>query len=162
MTTISLVSFKVDIKRAASQAVRAGLDTFAASVAAEVPAKKVETRKSVRVKQSTGATTGIAGVIFRRPYKDHGPGSAQSGVGISNRNIHWLLYGTDHRYTRAGKYRGKMPGLRDKPTAKATTDTARVIVQRAWGEHKDRVIAAVETEMAAGLSRIKTTHTTLG
>ena len=30
------------------------------------------------------------------------------GVGLSHRNIHWFVLGTKDRYTRDGKYRGKM------------------------------------------------------
>ncbi len=74
------------------------------------PAVAVEARKTIGVQlrsRSKHITTAKVGYALRKGTSKHAEGAP--GVGLSWRNIHWPVLGTDERVTKSGAGRGRMP-----------------------------------------------------
>jgi len=98
-------------QRAITAGVNAGMTPIVKAIRAAINATsasselKREARKTVgkRFKKARGRTREAkAGFAVGKKKKQH-------GVGISSRNIHWPVLGTDERATKAGGSTGQMP-----------------------------------------------------
>ena len=90
------------------KALNAAISASGASRAAKRKARATVRHRVLRARGLRGNWAGKAGFgVGKSPIKP----ATTRGVGISYRNIHWLVLGTQDRYTKKGKYTGRVPPL---------------------------------------------------
>lgn len=115
-------------KNVAFAGIRAGMRVIVKGIKSEIPPHMKEAKKAIgsRFKRNTGKKDGVVqakvgaavgkkksvqAAAAKKAKATHGKGK-KPGVGITSRNIHWLLLGTGDRTQKTtGRRTGIMPGM---------------------------------------------------
>ncbi len=156
------------------KAVTAGVKIMAKAIKKEIPSNQKSARKAIGYSFKRPGSGRYKNIIFAKAGAGAGMKkekrrkieaqrrfnrkSKKKGVGIGVSNVHWLLAGTDKRYT--GTKRGgahKAGNKRRVDTGKKKKYTGRVkrsgIVQRAERTAKSAVAAVIKGQVMVGIDR---------
>lgn len=156
------------------KAVTEGVKLMAKAIKKEIPSTQKSARKAIGYSFKRPRTGGYKNVIFAKAGAGAGMKKEKrrkveaqrrfnrkgkrKGVGIGVSNVHWLLAGTDKRYTgtkRVGAHRRGNKRRVDTGKKKKYTGQMRKsgIVQRAERNAKSAVAAVIKGQVIAGINR---------